>query len=131
MQLMPSTAKRFGAINLDDPKQSLKAGVGYLKYLEKYWAGKVEDPAERMKFILASYNAGLTHIIDARKLAEKHGKDPNIWFDNVEYYLIKKSDPKFYRDPVVLAGYCKCEEPVNYVRDILDRFDEYKIHIGS
>jgi membrane-bound lytic murein transglycosylase F len=131
MQLMPSTAKRFGAVNLDDPRQSLKAGVGYLKYLEKYWSKKVTDPNERLKFILASYNAGLTHIIDARKLAEKHGKDPNIWYDNVEYYLIKKSDPKFYRDPVVLAGYCKCEEPVNYVRDILERYDEYKVHIGS
>jgi membrane-bound lytic murein transglycosylase F len=131
MQLMPSTAKRFGAINLDDPKQSLKAGVGYLKYLENYWSKKVTDPAERLKFILASYNAGLTHIIDARKLAEKHGKDPNVWYDNVEYYLIKKSEPKFYRDPVVIAGYCKCEEPVNYVRDILERYDEYKIHIAS
>jgi membrane-bound lytic murein transglycosylase F len=131
MQLMPSTAKRFGAINLDDPKQSLKAGVGYLKYLENYWSKKVTDPGERLKFILASYNAGLTHIIDARKLAEKHGKDPNIWFDNVEYYLIKKSDPKFYRDPIVIAGYCKCEEPVNYVRDILERYDEYKVHIAS
>jgi membrane-bound lytic murein transglycosylase F len=131
MQLMPSTAKRFGAANLDDPKQSLRAGVGYLKYLDKYWAAKVVDPNERLKFILASYNAGLSHIIDARKLAEKHQKNPNIWDGNVEYFLIKKSDPQFYRDPVVMAGYCKCEEPVNYVKDILERFDEYKIHIAS
>jgi membrane-bound lytic murein transglycosylase F len=131
MQLMPSTAKRFGAANLDDPKQSLRAGVGYLKYLDKYWAKKVIDPNERLKFILASYNAGLSHIIDARKLAEKHQKNPNVWDANVEYFLIKKSDPQFYRDPVVMAGYCKCEEPVNYVKDILERFDEYKIHIAS
>lgn len=131
MQLMPGTAKRFGAINLDDPRQSIKAGVGYLKYLDKYWAKKVIDPDERLKFILASYNVGLSHIIDARKLAEKHGKDPSLWEENVEYYLTRKSDPKFYRDPVVMAGYCKCEEPVNYVRDILDRYDEYKIHIAS
>jgi membrane-bound lytic murein transglycosylase F len=131
MQLMPGTAKRFGATNLDDPRQSIKAGVGYLKYLDKYWAKKVIDPDERLKFILASYNVGLSHIIDARKLAEKHGKDPSLWEGNVEYYLTRKSDPKFYRDPVVMAGYCKCEEPVNYVRDILDRYDEYKIHIAS
>jgi membrane-bound lytic murein transglycosylase F len=45
--------------------------------------------------------------------------------------LLRKSDPKFYRDPVVVAGFCKCEEPVNYVRDILDRFEEYKLHIAS
>lgn len=131
MQLMPSTAKRFGALNLDDPRQSLQAGIGYLKYLDNYWSKKVVEPNERLKFVLASYNAGLSHIIDARKLAEKHGKDPNLWDSNVEYYLIKKSDPKFYRDPVVTAGYCKCEEPVNYVRDVLERFEEYKIHIAS
>jgi membrane-bound lytic murein transglycosylase F len=131
MQLMPGTAKRFGASNLDDPRQSLKAGVGYLKYLDNYWSQRVSDSNERLKFILASYNAGLSHIVDARKLAEKHGKDPNIWEENVEYLLTKKSDPKYYRDPVVMAGYCKCEEPVNYVRDVLDRYDEYKIHIAS
>lgn len=131
MQLMPGTAKRFGATNLDDPRQSIKAGVGYLKYLDKFWAKRVADPEERLKFILASYNAGLSHITDARKLAEKHGKNPNVWEENVEYFLTKKSDPAFYRDPVVMAGYCKCEEPVNYVKDILDRFDEYKIHIAS
>ncbi|WP_254170082.1 transglycosylase SLT domain-containing protein [Chryseosolibacter histidini] len=131
MQLMPGTAKRFGATNLDDPRQSIKAGVGYLKYLDKFWANRVADPDERLKFILASYNAGLSHITDARKLAQKHGKNPNVWDENVEYFLTKKSDPAFYRDPVVMAGYCKCEEPVNYVKDVLDRFDEYKIHIAS
>jgi membrane-bound lytic murein transglycosylase F len=131
MQLMPSTAKRFGAANPDDPRQSLAAGVGYLKYLDKYWSAKVPDREERVKFILASYNAGLSHIIDARKLAEKHGKDPKKWYDNVEFFLARKSDPKFYRDPVVLAGFCKCEEPVNYVRDVLDRYEEYKLHIAS
>jgi membrane-bound lytic murein transglycosylase F len=131
MQLMPSTAKQFGAKNLDDPRQSLEAGVGYLKYLNKYWGEKVPDPQERIKFILASYNAGLSHIIDARNLAKKHGKDPAVWYDNVEFLLSKKSDPKFYRDPEVVAGFCKCEEPVNYVRDILDRYEEYKLHIAS
>ncbi|HYC85581.1 MAG TPA: transporter substrate-binding domain-containing protein [Chryseosolibacter sp.] len=131
MQLMPATARRFGASNLDDPAQSLHAGVGYLKYLDSYWSKFVADPDERIKFILASYNAGLTHIIDARKLTAKYGKDPAQWEDHVELFLMKKSDPKFYRDPSVTAGYCKCEEPVNYVRDILDRFVEYKLHIAS
>jgi membrane-bound lytic murein transglycosylase F len=131
MQLMPATAKHFGAKNLDDPQQSLLAGVGYLKYLDSYWVKKVPDRNERIKFVLASYNAGLSHIIDAQKLAKKHGKDPEKWYDNVEYFLSRKSDPKFYRDPVVVAGFCKCEEPVNYVRDVLDRYEEYKLHIAS
>jgi membrane-bound lytic murein transglycosylase F len=78
--------------------------------------------------VLASYNAGLSHILDARKLCKKYGKDQAVWAD-VEYFLLKKSDPEYYRDPILTAGYCKCEEPVNYVRDVLERFEEYKIHI--
>lgn len=131
MQLMPRTATEFGAFDLDDPRQSISAGVGYLKFLDKYWGNKISDPNERLKFILASYNVGLSHVVDARRLAEKYGKDPQVWFDNVEFYLSRKSEPEFFRDPIVTAGYCKCEEPINYVRDILDRYEEYKIHIAS
>lgn len=129
MQLMPETARRFGAANPDDPRQSIRAGVNYLRHLDKFWEKKVADPGERLKFVLASYNAGLSHIMDARKLARKHGKDPTVWND-VEFYLLKKSDRAFYRDPVVTAGYCKCEEPVNYVKNVLQTFDEYKLHIA-
>lgn len=131
MQLMPRTANEFGAFDLDDPRQSIHAGVGYLKFLDNYWRNKITDPHERLKFILASYNVGLSHVIDARRLAEKYGRDPQVWFGNVEYYLSQKSEPAFYRDPIVTAGYCKCEEPINYVRDVLDRYEEYKIHIAS
>ncbi|HEY9045902.1 MAG TPA: transporter substrate-binding domain-containing protein [Ohtaekwangia sp.] len=131
MQLMPETAKRFGAHNLNDPKESLHAGVRYLKYLDKYWTKSVPDSVQRLKFILASYNAGLSHILDAKKLLLKYGKDKDVtrWDDNVQVYLLKKSESKFYRDPVVTAGYCKCEEPVNYIQDVFDRFEEYKTHI--
>lgn len=129
MQLMPETAKRFGANNVNDPAQSMKAGVRYLKYLNQYWSANVPDSTERLKFILASYNAGLSHIIDARKLAMKYGKESDVWNDHVEYFLLKKSDPKYYRDPMIKAGYCKCEEPVNYIKDVLERYEEYQVHI--
>lgn len=131
MQLMPRTANEFGAFDLDDPVQSIGAGVAYLRFLDKYWMSKVPEKNERLKFILASYNVGLSHVIDARRLAEKYGKDPRLWSGNVEFYLSQKSDPEFYRDPVVVAGYCKCEEPINYVKDILERYEEYKIHIAG
>ncbi len=128
MQLMPETAKRFGAKDVNDPKENMKAGVNYLQYLIRYWSKRIANEEERLKFILASYNAGLAHILDARKLATKYGKSPELWSD-VEFFLLKKSDPKFYKDPLVKAGYCKCEEPVNYVKDILARYEEYKLHI--
>jgi membrane-bound lytic murein transglycosylase F len=131
MQLMPRTANEFGAFDLDDPRQSIEAGVGYLRFLDNYWLKKIPEKSERLKFILASYNVGLSHVVDARRLAEKYGRDPQIWYDNVEYYLARKSEPEFYRDPIVTAGYCKCEEPIHYVRNILARYEEYKIHIAS
>jgi len=130
MQLMPETAQRFGASNPDDPKQSIRAGVNFLKYLDNLWAKSIADQNERLKFVLASYNAGLSHIIDARKLTIKYKKDPAIWTD-VEYFLLQKSNPEFYRDPLVMAGYCKCEEPVNYVKNVLERYEEYKLHIAG
>jgi membrane-bound lytic murein transglycosylase F len=130
MQLMPETAKQFGATNPDDPRQSIRAGVNYLKYLDNYWSKTVKNQDERLKFVLASYNAGLSHVVDARELTGKYQKNPTEWTD-VEYYLLQKSDPKFYRDPVVMAGYCKCEEPVNYVKSVLERYEEYKLHIAA
>ncbi len=128
MQLMPETANRFGVSDPNDPRQSLRGGVRFLKHLNDYWERDILEEDERLKFILASYNAGLTHIIDARKLAIKYGEDATSW-NVVEKYLLKKSDPDYYRDPIVMAGYCKCEEPVNYVREILNRYEEYKMHI--
>ncbi|HEX5171729.1 MAG TPA: transporter substrate-binding domain-containing protein, partial [Cyclobacteriaceae bacterium] len=131
MQLMPETAERFGANDLNDPRQSLRAGVKYLKYLDRYWSKTIKDPDERIKFVLASYNSGLGHILDAQKLASKYKKDPAKWKDNVGEFLLKKSIPDYYQDPVVKSGYCKCEEPVNYVSSVLDRYEEYKIHISD
>jgi membrane-bound lytic murein transglycosylase F len=131
MQLMPETAEQFGATNRDDPRQSIRAGVNYLRYLNRYWTKFVPDETERTKFVLASYNVGLSHVIDARKLTEKYGKDPNMWDRNVAYYLLKKSEPKYYRDPIAPSGYCRCKEPYNYVRDVLERYEQYKLHIDS
>lgn len=129
MQLMPETAERFGASDRDDPAQSMRAGVNYLRYLDRYWSKSIDDPAMRVKFVLASYNVGLSHVIDARKLAAKYGGNSMMWDDQVEQYLLKKSDPTYYRDPVAPAGYCRCEEPVNYVKDVLERYEQYKAHI--
>jgi len=128
MQLMPATAQRFGVSNPDDPRQSIRAGVRFLKNLDDYWVKKVADSAQRIKFVLASYNVGLTHITDARKLTIKYQENANDW-ETVEKYLLKKSDPAFYKDREVIAGYCKCEEPVRYVEEVIGRYEEYKLHI--
>jgi membrane-bound lytic murein transglycosylase F len=128
MQLMPATAARFGAADPDNPTQNIKAGIRFLKSLDKYWSETVHDTTERVKFVLASYNVGLTHITDARKLAIRYEEDPSQW-KVVEKYLLKKSEPSYYKAPEVMAGYCKCEEPVRYVEEVLTRYEEYVLHV--
>jgi membrane-bound lytic murein transglycosylase F len=131
MQLMPATARHFGAVNVNDPKQSIKAGVRYLKFLDKLFTKSVPDPLERLKFVLAAYNVGHTHVLDAQKLTRKYGHDPSQWHNHVEQFLLKKGNPKYYRDPSIVAGYCKCEEPVHYVKNIMARYEEYRMHIDG
>ena len=75
---------------------------------------------------LASYNVGLGHIIDAKNLADKYGADPTIWDENVENYVLKKSEAEFYTDEVCKHGYCRGKEPYNYVKNIMEGFEHYK-----
>ncbi len=127
MQIMPATARHYGfkPDQLMRPFTNLMAGTTYLESLEKRWA-VIPDSAERIKFVLASYNVGENHIEDARRLAEKYGADPDVWTGHVEEYIRLKSKPKYYNDPVVKFGYARGSEPYDYVREILIRFAMYR-----
>lgn len=125
LQIMPATA---GAQNVKDrtnPAQNLRGGTAYLLWLEEQWQNRVEDPQERLKFVMASYNVGIGHVYDACALTEKFGGDPTKW-ENVSEYLLKLSSHKYYLDPVVKVGYARGTEPVNYVEQILARYEQYK-----
>jgi len=125
MQLMPNTAQMYGVDSASSLKDQVRAGVRFIKWLDTQFPEEIEKE-ERIKFILASYNVGIAHVFDAQRLAEKNNKNPYIWTDNVDYYLLNKSKPKFYRDAVVKYGYCRGEEPYNFVNEILERFEHYK-----
>lgn len=125
MQLMPGTAEIYGVDNSSPPEENIRAGISHLQFLDNRFSELIEDSVERRKFVLAAYNVGIAHVFDARRLAEKYGRDPNVWDDNVAYFLLNKSDPKFYNDSVVYYGYCRGEEPFNYVNDILYRYEHY------
>lgn len=131
MQIMPDTGDFLKVANLWDPDENIEAGIRFLKFLDDYWAKTVDDPQERLKFVLASYNVGVSHVIDAQKLARKNARNASKWDDSVEYFLLQKSNPKYYRDVVVVAGYCRCDGPVRYVKEVLDRYEEYKVHIAA
>lgn len=74
---------------------------------------------------MASYNCGYSHVEDARRLAEKYDANPRVWDDNVEQYVLNLMYPEYYNDEVVRFGYVMGEEPVNYVRQILNRYEHY------
>lgn len=126
MQLMPETAYRYDVDTLSSPRENVEAGVKHLKYLEAKLDKTLEDKTDKLQFLLASYNVGLGHILDARRLALKNGKDPDQWKGSVDYYLLNKAKPEFFNDPVVKYGYCRGEEPYWYVIKILDRYKHYK-----
>lgn len=131
MQLMPSTASRYGINMNSSPAENIEAGAKFLKWLDNTLKNRVPNDEERIKFILASYNVGLGHIMDGMNLARKNGKDPATWDNNVDFYVLNKSNPEYYRDPVVKYGYCRGEEPFNYVAEIMERYDHYKNIIGN
>jgi len=51
MQLMPSTAERFGVVDPFDPRQNIQGGVRYLRWLQTYYKGDLTR-------VVAAYNAG-------------------------------------------------------------------------
>ena len=126
LQIMPATAGDLGLADPYDPEQNVEAAVRYLKWLEdEYWGDEIADPQERIKFILASYNCGAGHVFDAQRLAEAGGGDPTTW-DDVAYWLLRKSEEEIYTRPEVRHGYARGLEPVHYVSIILERYDHYQ-----
>jgi membrane-bound lytic murein transglycosylase F len=133
MQLMPETAKGLGVqkYQLTSPERNIQAGIKYLQWLEKSWKPYVHDKEELIKFVLASYNVGMGHVWDARRLAEKHHLDTQKWDDNVEKMLLKIAKPEYYKDSVVKYGYCRGQEPVTYVKNIFNQYQSYKNFIKN
>jgi len=128
MQVLPKTAAKYGidTLSLGDPDSNIYVGTSYLNWLYSFWLNELDqDSTEAIPFSLASYNAGLGHVKDARRLAEKYELNPNLWQGNVEQMILQKSHPKYYTDEVVKHGYCRGSEPYAYVRDIYAMYDHY------
>lgn len=127
MQLMPRTARAMGVPEgkEQNPEESVKAAVKFIKSTDRSLS-MISDKDERIKFILASYNAGLGHIYDAMALAGKYGKNKYVWNDNVENFILLKSNEEYFTDPVCKNGYFRGIETFNFVRDITSRYEAYK-----
>ncbi|MBP5259442.1 MAG: transglycosylase SLT domain-containing protein [Paludibacteraceae bacterium] len=126
MQLMPSTARSLGLTDDDfhNPESSIKAGALYIRKMDRLFPG-IDDPEQRAKFVLAAYNSGPGHVFDARALALKHEKNPDVW-DDVAPFLLLKAEPEYYNDEVCKYGYCRGSETVDYVDVVWRKFQDYK-----
>lgn len=125
MQMMPRTAKSYGVRNLNNPAQSIKGGTAYLNWLAGRFPN-IQDSLTQIKFMLAAYNCGPGHVQDAQRLAQQVGLDANVWEGNVEQMILDLSSPKNFNKPIIKHGYVRGEEPVNYVKEIFERYQHYE-----
>ena len=126
LQLMPWVMEEYGLDSISSPSQQIAAGARYIESIDKQFRSLVKDPVERQKFVLAAYNVGLAHVFDARRLAKKYGKKDDIWTNQVDSFILRKSEPRYYRDRLAFYGYCRGEEPFNFVMDVLEMYNLYK-----
>lgn len=132
MQLMPATARAFGltAENMTHNEANIKAAVKVFQSLNRTFSSRVKDPQERTKFLLAAYNSGPAHIIDAISIAKKIGKRPDVWDGNVAEALMLKSNPEYYNDPTVCKyGYFRGRQTYEYVRVVTACYEKAKKQI--
>jgi len=75
MQLMPETARRFGARDAFAVEDNIRAGTAYLRWLLDYFAGDVQ-------LALAAYNAGESAVVRAGRrvpdIAETRAYVPKV-----------------------------------------------------
>ena len=126
MQLMPVVMERYEIDYDATPEEQLEAGGKLLTFLDESLQNKVADSTERVKFVLAAYNSGLGHVYDAQRLAVKYGKYPDVWDNNVDYFILNKSKKQYYNDTCCKAGYLRGSETFRFVEEVLDRYNQYQ-----
>lgn len=128
MQIMPATARAYGlsSENMTSNDHSIATAARIIATLDKTFRSKVRDAEERKKFIVAAYNSGPAHVLDAIALAEKYGYDTQHWDGQVAQALLLKSKPEYYNDPVCKYGYFSGRQTTSYVKEVFDFYERAK-----
>lgn len=128
MQIMPATARQFnisGEAVADPATNVWLAGRLMIEISKSFRFPQSVSFQDRMSIMLASYNGGVGHVGDARRLARLHGEDPNSW-EVVARYLKLKSDPAYYENDVVKCGkFTGSGQTLAYVDDVIGRYYKY------
>lgn len=125
MQVMPSTARAYKATDgpWTQPEGSISLATRIIADIEKSMRSRVQDPKERLKFVLAAYNSGPAHIYDAIALAKATGRNPQVWSGQVSEALLLKASPEYYNHPAVKYGYFRGRQTTTYVNEVMQVYD--------
>ncbi len=119
MMLTLSTARSLGIHNRLNARASINGGARYLAHMESRLSGDIHKK-DRIWFALAAYNIGFAHLRDARDLARKLGKNPDLW-STLRTVLPLLGEKRYYHD--LDHGYARGLEAVRYVRRIRNYAD--------
>jgi membrane-bound lytic murein transglycosylase MltF len=91
MQLMPATGREQKVGDISKVEPNIHAGVKYMRFMiDQYFEKEPMDRLNKGLFAFAAYNAGPNRIMSLRRVAEKRGLNPNVWFNNVEVVVAEK-----------------------------------------
>lgn len=128
MQIRPIVARHFNipVEMIDDVETNIRLAGMLLSELDHMLRLPASTPAsDRLSIILASYNAGVGHVMDARRLARFNGENPDSWA-TVSRYLELKSDPAYYESEAVRNGRFTGSRQTNgYVREVMRKYNQY------
>jgi membrane-bound lytic murein transglycosylase F len=119
MMLTQATAEYLDIEDRVNPQNSIFGGAEfYARQIERI-PDSVEQP-DRTWMALAAYNVGYNHVIDARRIVEWQGGDPDTWVD------LSKTLPLLARErwySRLEHGYARGWEPVLYVNNIRNYYN--------
>ena len=128
MQIRPVVARHFNVPveDIHDTETNIRLAGMLLSELDTMLRIPKSTPMEdRLSIILASYNAGIGHVLDARRLARHEGANPNSWAD-VSHYLKLKSDPAYYELDIVQSGkFTGSGQTLHYVKEVMGKYNQY------
>lgn len=129
MQIRPVVARHFNVPvdTISDTETNVRlAGMLLSELGAMLRLPKSTPEQDRLSIILASYNAGIGHVLDARRLARAEGANPNSWAD-VSRYLELKSTPDYYEMDIVKCGkFTGSGQTISYVKQVMRKYNQYK-----
>ena len=126
MQVMRPTAASFGVTNLFNPQENIKAGTMYLHQIQRRYQKMGLDSVNVVKFTLAAYNAGESRIEDCINFTLDQGRDFTDW-ETVAATIPLMAEQEYVEEADFLRhGRFRGRETVQYVRDVLSKYEEYR-----